>query len=236
MAEAEPVAKGDPVGVQEENVEPLGSDGVGTTMTKEEIDKVEEQAKASKRRRSSRKDRRKSTSGKAMPSKAMIQATISTFYDNSSEDTCLVIELKKPGKIFDVSMLRLDSGGLSSFCEEVAKDEKKYYFGMVKVNTKDEAGSTRNRWIYIEVQSKVPIKLRSKCFGQKAKIRQWFGTKSLELKDLDDGWRDDIQTEDAIRNLGKQLVKAGGSHKPTLLDFGSGVILDMKTNSFKNKK
>lgn len=234
MAEAEPTSKGDPVGVQEENVEALDDD-VGVTMTKAQVDAAEAQAKASKRRRSSRKNRRKSTSGKGMPSKAMIQATIETFYDNKSENTCLVIHLGKPGKLFDVAMLRLDEGGLVSFAEEVEKDEKKYFFGMVKLKTKDDAGSKQDKWVYIEVNSKVPIKIRSKCFGQKAKIKQWFDKKTLKLE-LDDGWRDDIKTEAGMRKLATALVKAGGSHKPTQIDFGRGVVLDLKTDQFKVDK
>jgi len=116
------------------------------------------------------------------------------------------------------------TGGLNELKEKMAECAGDIIFFQLRVDTYDDSGSKRAKFIYGRfVGTKVKFMQKAKLTTNLGAIADMFQVKHLS-KDCDENMKDwDPET------LGKEFLKIGGAHKPDKYVFGPNAV-------FINKK
>jgi len=120
-------------------------------------------------------------------------------------------------------MESVGTGGLNELKEFVKDKKSNIMFFLLRVNTYDDEGSSRAKFIYGRFMGTgVKFMQKAKLTPQLGAIADEFQVKHLS-RDADEGMKDwDPET------LGKEFLRIGGAHKPSKYDFGPNAVYNCK--------
>jgi len=115
------------------------------------------------------------------------------------------------------------SGGLKEVSNFLRAKKTELFFGLLRVNSLDEGGSKRAKFIYMRfVGTEVPVMKKAKVTPSLGKIGEQFPVKHLSL-DLNE----DLSHFD-VESLSKEFLRVGGAHKPDKYEYGPNQMYDIK--------
>jgi len=114
------------------------------------------------------------------------------------------------------------TGGLNELKEKLKGNKSDIMFFLLRVNTYDNEGSSRAKFIYGRFMGTgVKFMQKAKLTPKLGEIADEFQVKHLS-RDADEDMKDwDPET------LGKEFLRIGGAHKPSKYDFGPNAVYDV---------
>jgi len=141
------------------------------------------------------------------------------YSDNPTFDYfyCTLVNAKKG--LPDLQVEKSAKGGLPALVQEMQASAELIIFFLLRVNTYDDEGSSRAKFIYGRfVGSKVKFMQKAKLTPNLGQIADQFAVKHLS-KDADEDMKDFTSEK-----LAKEFLRIGGAHKPARYDFGGGAV------------
>jgi len=120
-------------------------------------------------------------------------------------------------------MEQVGTGGLNELKDFVKDKKSNIMFFLLRVNTYDDEGSSRAKFIYGRFMGTgVKFMQKAKLTPKLGEIADEFQVKHLS-RDADEEMKDwDPET------LGKEFLRIGGAHKPSKYDFGPNAVYNCK--------
>lgn len=149
-----------------------------------------------------------------------LQSFLASIYGDNPQQNYVVAKLTDSSKGKDgLEAIYVGTGGLNELKEKLADHEKDIMFFLLLVNTVDEEGSSRAKFLYGRfVGSKVPFMQKAKLTPQLGDIADQFQVKHVSM-DADEemkGWQPEA--------LAKEFLRIGGAHKPSQYVFGPDAV------------
>jgi len=155
---------------------------------------------------------------------ATITSACDILYSDNPSFNWMVTNLTDAKKGKDgLVMEKVGSGGLNELKAFVQDKKSNIMFFLLRVNTYDDEGSSRAKFIYGRFMGTgVKFMQKAKLTPKLGEIADEFQVKHLS-RDADEEMKDwDPET------LGKEFLRIGGAHKPSKYDFGPNAVYNCK--------
>merc|ERR1712048_1082392 len=109
---------------------------------------------------------------------------------------------------------------VATFLEVLKENQAKVLRGIFRIQTNDESNSVRSKMIYVKILgSGVKVMQKAKLASAASNIDDFFATKhvTIDIEAHDDSDFDVFKPTPIV----KQLLSAGGAHKPTFVKLGA---------------
>jgi len=155
---------------------------------------------------------------------ASISDACDVLYSDNPAYNWIITNLEDAKKGKDgLVMESVGTGGLNELKDYVSGKKSNIMFFLLRVNTYDDEGSSRAKFIYGRFMGTgVKFMQKAKLTPKLGEIADEFQVKHLS-RDADEEMKDwDPET------LGKEFLRIGGAHKPSKYDFGPNAVYNCK--------